>query len=167
MVYEQLELFGGNGTMAEEKEKRTRSQIGRSARKKGLNAQNEYVKEYGGQVVPASGAAGGKFGNDVHLENGYEGEIKRFATGEKTLYSWIMDEREKPDFVAFRADRMPWVAAMKAEVFHNLVNVQVHAERVRELTVDGFPDHLHIDEFIQAMHDLETALDKAKKHQGE
>ena len=38
-----------------------------------------------------------------------------------TLYSWLEDERERPDIVAFRADRKPWLVAMPLDVFLKLI----------------------------------------------
>lgn len=71
--------------------------------------------------MPLSGALGGEFSNDVTAPNGWSIEIKRRKDAFKTLYEWILDEREKPDAVAFRADRKPWIVAMTAEKFIELL----------------------------------------------
>jgi len=37
------------------------------------------------------------------------------------LYGWLEDDRERPDIVAFRADRKPWIVAMPVETFLKLI----------------------------------------------
>lgn len=98
---------------------------GRSSKRKGSGGEREFAELTGGKRVPLSGAIGGEYSNDVKLPNGWQVEVKRRAEMEKTLYSWILDEREKPDCVAFRADRMPWIVAMTLEKFLLLMNGKV------------------------------------------
>jgi hypothetical protein len=68
-----------------------------------------------------SGALGGEFTNDVVAPNGWRCEVKRRASAFKTIYAWVQDTREKPDAVAFRADRMPWLVVMHVEKFNELL----------------------------------------------
>ena len=46
---------------------------------------------------------------------------KRSGGGLSTLYGWLEDERERPDMVAFRADRKPWLVTMTLETFLKLI----------------------------------------------
>lgn len=48
-------------------------------------------------------------------------EVKRKKSGFATLYGWLEDEREKPDVVAFRADRKPWLVCMELGTFLRLI----------------------------------------------
>jgi hypothetical protein len=146
-----------------EKPKRTRSQIGKSARAKGMNAQNEFKRIVGGEVVPLSGAAGGDFSNDIHLWNTWQGEVKRFATGEKTLYQWLNDEREKPDFVAFRADRMPWVVSMHVDKFNRLLDVHRAAAELLLTLEDDLPAPHMYSEFMAAAERLRMTLTQSTR----
>lgn len=152
--------------------KRTAAQAGRLARAKGLGAQREYAKLAGGAVCPGSGGAGGKdtdqFSNDVHLPNGWQVEVKRFATGEKTLYGWLMDnEKEKPDYVAFRADNRPWVAAITAPKLKLLIDIQMAAQRILDCHEDGFPSPAHLEEYQEASEELKRLLGQAvRKREG-
>jgi hypothetical protein len=91
------------------------------SKRKGSAGEREFADLIGGKRVPLSGALGGEFSNDVVAPNGMKIEVKRRAGGFVTLYDWILDEREKPDAVAFRADRMPWIVAMTVEQFKRLV----------------------------------------------
>ena len=77
----------------------------------------------GGRRVPLSGAQEG-FGNDVEVPTPMgtlRAEVKRRKSGFSTLYGWLEDERERPDIVAFRADRKPWLVAMSLEMFLRLI----------------------------------------------
>jgi len=103
---------------------------GKMSKRKGYSGEKEFADLTGGKRVPASGAAAG-FENDVWLPNGMKVEVKRRKEMEKTLYSWVFDEREKPDLVAFRADKMPWIVSMKLEKFLELVRGE-HCARCRE-----------------------------------
>lgn len=96
--------------------------MGKSQRDKGLRGEREFAKLTGGSRIPLSGAMAGEFGNDVKLPNGWKVEVKRREEMEKTLYSWILDEREKPDCVAFRADNKPWIVAMTLNKFMEVMN---------------------------------------------
>lgn len=123
-----------------------------------MEGQREFAKLINGAVVPGSGAAGGDFSNDVHMPNGWQAEVKRFQTGEKTLYDWLMDERERPDIVAMRADRAPWIVAMWGPKFKALMNVQIAALELLQLTEDGLPVPGSYEEFTAAVGRLNTAL---------
>jgi hypothetical protein len=90
---------------------------GSKSKRKGSAGEREFADLIGGRRVPLSGALGGEYSNDVIAPNGWGIEIKRRATGFTTLYAWLLDEREKPDALAFRADRQPWVVAMTIDKF--------------------------------------------------
>lgn len=154
-VYEQMEIFGGDTVV-----KRTASQIGRHARKKGLEGKSEFAKLIGGEVVTESGTAGGNSSNSVHLPNGMQAEVKRFKEGEKTLYSWI---EERPDLVGFRADDKPWIVAMYAPKFKLLMDIQIAAENVAKYTEEGFPSPVYIEEFMDSMNELQRLLKQTKR----
>lgn len=89
---------------------------GKKSQRKGATGEREFAKLTGGLRVPMSGAMEG-FSNDVILPNGMKAEVKRRKEMEKTLYGWILDERENPDLVAFRADNKPWIVAMTLDKF--------------------------------------------------
>lgn len=95
--------------------------MGKMSKRKGYTGEHEFAELTGGSRVPLSGALGGELSNDVVLPNGMKVEVKRRKEMEKTLYSWLLDEREKPDAVAFRADRMPWIVALRLEKFMELI----------------------------------------------
>jgi hypothetical protein len=95
--------------------------MGKSQRDKGARGEREFAKLVKGARVPLSGAMGGEYSNDVTLPNGWSVEVKRRKEMEKTLYSWILDEREKPDAVAFRADNKPWIVCMTLDKFLSLM----------------------------------------------
>jgi hypothetical protein len=99
---------------------------GRASKRKGSGGEREFADLTSGKRVPLSGALGGEYTNDVVLPNGWRVEVKRRKEMEKTLYSWILDEREKPDAVAFRADRKPWVVCMTLEKFLELTGGMQH-----------------------------------------
>lgn len=90
---------------------------GKASRDKGFRTEREFVKLYGGERVPLSGAAGGSFTGDV-VDVAYigRGEIKRREQGFKQLYKWLADN----DFVAFRADRAEWLVCLKMDDLHQL-----------------------------------------------
>lgn len=144
------------------KRKRTPSQSAKLARERGMAGQREFAKLSGGVVVPGSGAGGGEgkdqFCNDVHLPNGWQAEVKRFREGEKTLYGWLMDTRERPDIVAMRADKLPWIVAMWGPKYKILQDVQLSALRIVQLTEDGLPNPAYLEEFIEAVDSLKTSL---------
>jgi hypothetical protein len=104
---------------------------GRKSKNKGYRGEKEFADLTGGRRVPLSGAAahaGEEFGNDVILPNGMKVEVKRRAEMEKTLYGWLLDEREKPDLVAFRADHKPWIISMTLDQFARLMNIEIAAK---------------------------------------
>lgn len=93
--------------------------MGKSQRDKGARGERELAELLGGRRIPLSGAMTG-YANDVELPNGMKVEVKRRAKGFKQLYDWVYDEREKPDLVAIRTDRNPWIVAMPLETFKKL-----------------------------------------------
>lgn len=123
-----------------------------------MKGQLEFAKLTGGAVVPGSGAAGGDFSNDVHMPNGWHAEVKRFQEGEKTLYGWLGDTRERPDVVAFRADRMPWVVAMWGPKYKALMAVQMAALEVLRFTEDQMPNPAFFEEYTAAVGALTRAI---------
>jgi hypothetical protein len=97
--------------------------MGRASRDKGLRGEREFAELVAGRRVPLSGAQEG-FGNDVEVPTPIgtiRAEVKRRKGGFSTLYGWLEDERERPDIVAFRADRKPWLVAMPVETFLKLI----------------------------------------------
>lgn len=97
--------------------------MGKASRDKGLRGEREFAELVGGRRIPLSGAQRG-FENDVLVPSPIgelRAEVKRRESGFTTLYRWLEDEREKPDIVAFRADRKPWIVAMPVEVFQRLI----------------------------------------------
>lgn len=70
--------------------------------------------------MPLSGAVGGEFSNDVILPNGKRVEVKARKDGFKELYRWIQDEREKPDMLALKADRKPWLVVITLDEYMRL-----------------------------------------------
>ena len=88
-----------------------------------MRGEREFAELCGGRRVPLSGAQSG-FENDVLIETPVgtlRAEVKRRKDGFATLYGWIEDGHEKPDIVAFRADRKPWLVAMPIDVFLRLI----------------------------------------------
>lgn len=97
--------------------------MGRASRDKGMRGEREFAGLVGGKRIPLSGAQNG-FENDVLVPTPIgtiRAEVKRRKSGFSTLYGWIEDERERPDIVAFRADRKPWLVAMPLDVFLKLI----------------------------------------------
>lgn len=97
--------------------------MGKASRDKGLRGEREFAELVGGKRVPLSGAQQG-FENDVVIETPsgtLRAEVKRRKSGFATLYEWIEDERERPDIVAFRADRKPWLVSMELGTFLRLI----------------------------------------------
>lgn len=93
------------------------------SKRKGSAGELEFAKLIGGKRVPLSGALGGEYSNDVIAPNGWRVEVKRRKDAMKTLYDWVLDEREKPDAVAFRADRKPWLVVMTVDKFIELIGI--------------------------------------------
>lgn len=97
--------------------------MGRASREKGIRGEREFAELVSGQRIPLSGAQDG-FEGDVEVPTPagkLRAEVKRRKGGFATLYGWLEDEREKPDLVAFRADRKGWLVAMPLEVFLKLI----------------------------------------------
>lgn len=113
---------------------------GSHSKRKGSAGEREFAKLTGGEKMPLSGAMGGSFSNDVVLPNGMKAEVKRRAKGFTKLYEWIEDEREKPDLVAFRADRKQWVISMTLPKFLELMGGGMNERR------DAFENALNQDE---------------------
>lgn len=105
--------------------------MGRRSKRKGYAGEREFAMLTGGERVPLSGIMEG-YTNDVELPNGWKAEVKRRKEMEKTLYGWILNEREKPDIVAFRADRMPWIVAMKLEKFQYLLDCEKELKELKQ-----------------------------------
>jgi len=97
--------------------------MSKSQKVKGYRGENEFAKLTGGIRVPLSGAQNG-YANDVILPNGMKVEVKRRKSGFKQLYDWIEDEREKPDVVAIRTDRKPWIVCMTLSKFLEMTGIQ-------------------------------------------
>jgi hypothetical protein len=93
---------------------------GRKSRDKGQRREREFAKLIQGERIPLSGAAGGRFGNDVE-GLGLKFEVKARKNGFQTLYKWLEDEREKPDALALKADRKDWLVVMKLDKFIELM----------------------------------------------
>ncbi|MED4083884.1 hypothetical protein P4637_03280 [Halalkalibacterium halodurans] len=93
--------------------------MGKSQRDKGQRREREFAKLIGGHRVPLSGAQEG-YTNDV-IGMGLAWEVKARKSGFKTIYDWIMDEREKPDALALKADNKPWLVVMTLDRFKELV----------------------------------------------
>lgn len=110
--------------------------MGKKSRTKGNGGELEFAKLTGGKRVPLSGAMEG-YTNDVTLPNGMLAEVKRRKTGQKTLYDWVLDEREKPDLVAFRADRMPWLITMTLEKFMYFMEQEAANARRQGIETDS------------------------------
>lgn len=94
--------------------------MGKSQRDKGQRREREFAKLIDGHRVPLSGAQEG-YGNDV-IGLGLAWEVKSRGTGFKTLYEWVLDEREKPDAVALKVDNKPWLVTMTLDKFLELMN---------------------------------------------
>lgn len=94
--------------------------MGKSQRDKGQRREREFAKLIGGHRVPLSGAQEG-YSNDV-IGLGLEWEVKSRKSGFKTLYDWVLDERESPDAVALKVDNKPWLVCMTLEKFMELKN---------------------------------------------
>lgn len=103
--------------------------MGRASKRKGYEGEREFAHLTGGHRVPLSGAMDGYEG-DVTLPNGWMAEVKRQKSGLKTLYNWVLHEREDPDVVAFRADRMPWIVTMELDKFMYLIECE---KRLKDL----------------------------------
>ena len=97
--------------------------MGRASRNKGLRGEREFAELVGGRRVPLSGAQLG-FENDVLVPTPageLRAEVKRRKGGFSMLYGWLEDDRERPDMVAFRADRKGWLVCMPAKTFLRLI----------------------------------------------
>ena len=97
---------------------------GRKSRNKGQRREREFAKLIGGLRVPLSGAQE-CFSNDVE-GLGLKWEVKARKDGFKTIYDWILDERERPDALALKADRKPWLVVMALEKFMEFVGEELN-----------------------------------------
>lgn len=93
--------------------------MGKKSRDKGQRREREFADLIGGQRIPLSGAQEG-YPNDVE-GMGLQWEVKAKANGYKTIYDYVLDEREKPDAVALKADRKPWLVCMTLDKFKELM----------------------------------------------
>ncbi|MCR6096879.1 hypothetical protein HXA31_20550 [Salipaludibacillus agaradhaerens] len=94
--------------------------MGKSQKEKGSRREREFAQLTGGTKIPLSGAMEG-YANDVNAY-GLEWEIKSRKTGFKTIYDWVLDERENPDAVAIKVDRKPWLVVMELDKFKELMD---------------------------------------------
>lgn len=94
--------------------------MGKSQRDKGMRREREFAKLIGGLRVPLSGAQEG-YANDVK-GLGLAWEVKSRGTGFKTLYDWVLDEREKPDALALKVDHQPWLVVMTLDKFMEVMD---------------------------------------------
>ena len=92
---------------------------GKKSRNKGQRREREFAKLIEGRRIPLSGAQKG-FENDVE-GLGIRWEVKARKNGFQTLYKWLEDEREKPDALALKADRKPWLVVMEVETLLRLL----------------------------------------------
>jgi len=92
---------------------------GRKSKQKGNRREREFAKLIEGRRIPLSGAQEG-FENDVQ-GLGLKWEVKARKDGFKTLYQWLEDEREKPDALALKVDRKPWLVVMTLDKFLEIV----------------------------------------------
>jgi hypothetical protein len=90
---------------------------GKAPRRKGIRGELEVAKLLGGQRVPLSGAAGGKYTGDVDVPALGIGEVKRRKNGFRQIYKWLGDN----DFLAIRADRQPWLVVMPIDKVQGLI----------------------------------------------
>ena len=95
---------------------------GKRSRRKGSDAEREFAKLIGGERVPLSGAAGGRYAGDV-IGLGMRWECKRRRDGFKQIYDWL----DGADALAVRADRKPWLVVMPLDRLLELI-------RDREIT---------------------------------
>ena len=93
--------------------------MGKSQRDKGQRREREFAELINGKRVPLSGAQEG-YSNDV-IGLGMEWEVKSRKDGFKTLYDWVLDERENPDAVAIKVDRKPWLVCMTLDQFKKIM----------------------------------------------
>lgn len=55
-------------------------------------------------------------------------EVKAQKNGFKTIYDYVLDEREQPDAVALKADRKPWLVCMTLDKFKELMNDETRGD---------------------------------------
>jgi Holliday junction resolvase len=93
--------------------------MGKSQRDKGARLEREFAKHIQGVRIPLSGAAGGKFANDVE-GMGLKWEVKGRKDGFKQLYGWLEGEG-KPNALAIKADRKEWLVVIPLSTFKELM----------------------------------------------
>ncbi|GGN66383.1 hypothetical protein [Oceanobacillus indicireducens] len=93
--------------------------MGKASRDKGQRREREFAELIGGRRIPLSGAQEG-YPNDVE-GMGLQWEVKAKKNGFKMIYDYVLDEREKPDAVALKADRKPWLVVMTLDKFKELM----------------------------------------------
>lgn len=104
--------------------------MGRAEARKGARREREFARLVNSRRVPLSGSAGGPFGGDVVLPNGWRAQVKARAGGWRTLYR----DLDGADLLALRADRRPWLVVLPLERFLGLLRP---AERLAEREVSG------------------------------
>lgn len=92
--------------------------MGKASRDKGNRQKREFARLIGGRHTPLSGAVNG-YPNDVE-ELGMKFNVKDRKDGFKQIYKWLLSE-DKPDALALKADRKPWLAVMMLEKFMKFV----------------------------------------------
>lgn len=93
------------------------SKRGKANRRKGATRERQLAKLLNGTRQPLSGALRGALSNDVVLPDGLNIEVKSRAQGFKELYRWVLDEVERPDAVALKADNQPWLIVQTLEAW--------------------------------------------------
>ena len=101
--------------------------MGKASRDKGNRREREFARLIGGRRIPLSGAANG-YPNDVE-GLGMKFEVKSRKDGFKQIYKWLLSE-DKPDALALKADRKPWLVVMTLEKFMEFVGEELD-ENVR------------------------------------
>ena len=100
--------------------------MGKASKDKGNRREREFARLIGGRRTPLSGAVEG-YPNDVE-GLGMKFEVKARKDGFKQIYKWLLSE-DKPDALALKADRKPWLVVMTLDRFLELMNIE---KEVRE-----------------------------------
>jgi len=97
--------------------------MGKASRDKGNRREREFARLIGGRRTPLSGAVNG-YPNDVE-GLGMKFEVKARKDGFKQIYKWLLSE-DKPDALALKADRKPWLVVMTLEKFMEFVGEELN-----------------------------------------
>ena len=108
-------IKAGSGRAAQGRETEYRRTARTRQPAKGVARERELAKALGGTRQPLSGALRGNLSNDVVLPDGLNIEVKSRAQGFRTIYGWVLDEVEKPDAVALKANNQPWLIVQTLE----------------------------------------------------